>query len=294
VNQADKMAPEQPKKPAGGAFGQFMNVKRADFVKQLPGKAVSEVSKLAGSTWKALSEAEKAPYQKKYEDAKAQYEKDFAAFIAAGGVKAKGAAALRSEKKKAKAGKKAKDPLKPKSPVGGAFGCFLNKHRPDFMKESQGQPITAITKLASTKWKALSEADRAPFEAEYQKKKAAYAEAMKSYVPPAGAAVEEESEDEDENEEDEEEEEEEGGKPSPPLKKAKTAEAPPAKKANVTGALGADILAEAKKKGLDLKLKALMQNPKMAEKKIDASAALKALEKADGKTVAAKNALLGA
>ena len=165
---------EQPKKTAGGAFGLFMNENRADFIKQLPGKAVSEVSKLGGATWKALPEAGKEPYEKKYQEFKAKYEKDLADFLAAGGVYTKGPAALRSEKRKAKEESRkknsAKDPLKPKSPAGDAFGCYLNEHRPAFMKECQGQPITAVTKLASTKWATLSEADKAPFDAEYKKK----------------------------------------------------------------------------------------------------------------------------
>ena len=292
------MAPEQPKKPAGGAFGQFMNEKRAEFTKQLQGKPVSEVSKLGGSTWKAMSEADKAPYQKKFEDAKAKYAKDFAAFIAAGGVKKKGTVALRAEKRKAKAAKQAKkDPLKPKKPAGGAYGCFLAKHRPAFIKECLGQPVTVVTKLASAKWKALSEAERAPFEEEYETKRKAYFEAMKSYVPPAGAEAKEDEDEDDNDAEEEEEEEAEEGEPSPPSKKAKKAEAPPAKKAKTTDAMVAlsdDILAEAKKKGLGLKLHAMMRLPKVVEKQIDAKAALVALEEADGKAVAAKKALFGA
>ena len=125
------MALEQPKKPAGGAYGQFMIEKRAEFTKQLQGKPVSEVAKLGGSIWKAMSEADKAPYLKKFEDAKAKYEKDFAAFIAAGGVKTKGVTALRAEKRKAR--------LKPKKPAGGAYGCFLAKHRPAFMKNFEAR-----------------------------------------------------------------------------------------------------------------------------------------------------------
>merc|ERR1711879_574141 len=45
-----------------------------------------------------------------------------------------------------------KDPNKPKAPAGGAFGCFLEKNRTALMNELNGQPITAVTKLASAKW----------------------------------------------------------------------------------------------------------------------------------------------
>ena len=170
LSAAEKMASEQPNKTAGGAFGQFMIEKRPEFIKRLPGKAVSEVSKLGGRIWKSLPEADKEPYKKKYQEVMVNYAKDMAAFVAAGGVCAKGPAALRSEKRKAKEDsrkkKSAKDPFKPKSHAGGAFGCYLNKHRPAFMKECQGQPITVVTKLASTRWKALSGTDKAPFRGE--------------------------------------------------------------------------------------------------------------------------------
>ncbi|CAE7931557.1 Rbx1, partial [Symbiodinium sp. KB8] len=92
----------QPKRPVGGAYGQFMNEKRAELQKELPGER-----------WKKLSETEKAVYQQKYEAAKEKYDKDMEAFEAAGGVKEKIA-------RKGKDGKvkKAKDPDAPKRPAG--------------------------------------------------------------------------------------------------------------------------------------------------------------------------------
>lgn len=44
--------------------------------------------------------------------------------------------------------------VQPKKPAGGAYGQFLNEKRADFVKEVKGQPITAVTKLASAKWQA--------------------------------------------------------------------------------------------------------------------------------------------
>merc|ERR1711881_158635 len=117
-------AMEQPKKPVGGAFGQFVAEKRPEFLKQCAGQKASAVSTLAGAEWKELTEAQKAPYQIKYEAAKKKFDEDMAAFLAAGGEKTKGVAGLRKEKRKAKEGKVAKDPNRPKKPAGGAFGCF--------------------------------------------------------------------------------------------------------------------------------------------------------------------------
>jgi len=95
---------QQPKKPAGGGFGQFVAEKRPVFQQQCAGKPVSEVSKLAGAAWKELSEAQKAPYNKQFQEATTKYAADMEAFLAAGGVKTKGVAALRAEKKEGKTG----------------------------------------------------------------------------------------------------------------------------------------------------------------------------------------------
>ena len=169
---------EQPKKPAGGAFGCWLAEHRAELQKEVgPGKPASEVAKLAGARYKTLSEDTKAVYQKMFEAAKAKYEADMAAFLEAGGEK-------KSTKRKAeKSSKRKKDPAAPKKPAGGAFGCFLSKNRAAFTEECKGQPVTAITKLASDRWKALGEDEKKIYQADYEAKKAEYEEAMKSYVP---------------------------------------------------------------------------------------------------------------
>ena len=172
------MAGEQPKKPTGGAYGIFLSEHRAELQKEVgPGKAAVEVSKLAGKKYKALSDDEKAAYQKKYEEAKVKYEEAMKAFLDAGGEK-------KSVKRKAeKTAKAKKDPAAPKKPAGGAFGCFLAKNRAAFTEEVKGQPVTAITKLASEKWKSLNEDDKKVYQEEYEAKKAEYEEAKRSYVP---------------------------------------------------------------------------------------------------------------
>merc|ERR1719253_1151484 len=126
------MALTQPKKPAGGAFGQFTSEKRPEFAKVCHGQPVTAVTKLASENWKKLSDKEKEPYQKKFELAQAKFAKDMAAFLASGDVKEKGAAALRTEKRKAKEGKlkKKKDPR----PAGGAYGVYLSENRDKIVK----------------------------------------------------------------------------------------------------------------------------------------------------------------
>jgi len=124
-------------------------------------------------------------YQEKFVAAKAKYDEDMKAFLEAGGEK-------KATKKKGKKDMKKKDPQAPKKPAGGAYGCFLAKNRAAFMKECSGQPVTAVTKLASAKWKELSDEDKKIYEEEFQKKKEEYQEAMKSYVPLSNADTDDE------------------------------------------------------------------------------------------------------
>jgi len=197
----------QPKRPAGGAYGQFMNEKRAEFQKELAGQKASEVAKLGGERWKKLSDAEKAVYQQQYEAAKEKYEKDLKAFEAAGGVREKIA-------RKGKDGKvkKAKDPDAPKRPVGGAYGVFLEENREAIVKTlPKGYKVTDIGKAAGAQWKTLSEKEQKPYQEKFQKKNEEYKAAMEEYKKLHGknAPVD-----------DEEEEEQE-----PPSKKARLAKA---------------------------------------------------------------------
>eukprot|EP00931_Biecheleriopsis_adriatica_P023467 TRINITY_DN1480_c0_g1_i2.p1 TRINITY_DN1480_c0_g1~~TRINITY_DN1480_c0_g1_i2.p1 ORF type:complete len:294 (+),score=102.89 TRINITY_DN1480_c0_g1_i2:65-946(+) len=59
---------DAPKKPAGGAYGQYLAQHREEIVKSLPAgsNATTDVAKAAGARWKALSEEEKKPYEEKY------------------------------------------------------------------------------------------------------------------------------------------------------------------------------------------------------------------------------------
>jgi len=195
------MAATQPKKPVGGAYGQFAAERRGEFQKRCEGKPISEIAKMTGVEWKKLSDAQKAPYEKKYTEAKAKYEVDMAAFKAGGGEVQKGAAALRAEKRKAKEGKKAKDPNAPKKPAGGAYGIYLSENREKIMKSlpAGSSKITDCAKECSRLWKELSEVAKQPYEKKYQEKAAAYQKAMEEYRA-TGAGDEEEGEDDEEEE----------------------------------------------------------------------------------------------
>merc|ERR1719387_2427495 len=146
-----------------------------------------------------MSDAQKAPYQKKYEGAKTQFDKDMATFLAEGGEV--------QRKRKVKDGKKVKDPNAPKKPAGGAYGVFLAKNRAAIVKSlPAGHKITDVTKAAGEQWKALSDAAKKPYNDEYLKKMEVYQAELAEYKKnlPEDAEEEDEAEDDDEGEEEEE------------------------------------------------------------------------------------------
>jgi hypothetical protein len=89
------------------------------------------------------------------------------------------------------------------------------------MKELRpGKAVTAVTKLASERWKVISFSEKLPFQKEFEENTARYKKAMETYVPPVVEQDEEdEAESEEEDEEDEDEEEKE--KEQDPLTKRK-------------------------------------------------------------------------
>jgi len=197
-----------------------MAEKRPEFQKACAGKPVTEVSKVGSEAWKKLTDAQKAPYQKKYEAAKAQFDKDMAAFLEGGGEKTKGARALRAEKRKAREGKKVKDPNAPKKPMGGGYGIYLAENRAKIVKSlPAGHKITDVTKAAGEQWKALSDAEKKPFIAKADKKQEEYQAALAEYKKNLPEDAEEDEDEEDNDEEEEEEEEEKVV--APPSKKAR-------------------------------------------------------------------------
>jgi len=170
-----KKDPNAPKRPAGGAFGCFLAANRKTFEKECPGAAITGVAKLASTKWKEASEADTKKYQKQYEEKKAAYDEAMKSYVPPAGVDVGNKRSFKKPKK---------DPNAPKRPAGGAFGCFLAANRKTFVKECPGDPIAGVTKLASTRWKAASEADTKKYQKQYEEKKAAYEKAMNSYVPP--------------------------------------------------------------------------------------------------------------
>jgi len=196
---------EEPTKP-GSSYWLWIGETRAQLTKEAGTGKGSVVGKLAGEKWKAMSAAQKAPFEKKVATAKAEYEKAMEKFVAAGGVKGK-RRAEKAEVKKARGDKKAKKEARkasgaPKRPAN-AYCLWLGDNRAALAKEAGSNSIPAVGKLAGEKWKAMSAAAKAPYDKKATALKAEYEKALEEWKKNAPA---EEEGDEDEDEEDGEEE----------------------------------------------------------------------------------------
>ncbi|GMY28084.1 HMG1/2-like protein [Fagus crenata] len=86
-----------------------------------------------------------------------------------------------STKPAARKGKAAKDPNKPKRPPS-AFFVFMEDFRKQFNKEHpDNKSVSAVGKAAGAKWKSLTDAEKAPYAAKAEKRKADYEKNMKAY-----------------------------------------------------------------------------------------------------------------
>merc|ERR1719491_986933 len=144
---------EEPKKPQN-PYWMFLSENRADMMKECGSGHAPVLGKFAGAKWKAMTGAQKAPFEKRASDAKVAYEKALEEFKAQGGVSGK-RKQEKADKKTAKTGKRAKkerDANQPKKPQS-SYWLWLAENRAALTKEV-GSSITAVAETGGARWKA--------------------------------------------------------------------------------------------------------------------------------------------
>ncbi|CAN1303711.1 High mobility group B protein 1 [Linum perenne] len=113
------------------------------------------------------------------------------------------AAVEKGNKPRGRKDKKAKkDPNKPKRPPT-AFFVFLEEFRKTFKKENpNANSVSAVGKAGGQKWRQMSAAEKAPYEAKAGKKKDEYGKLMNAYNNKQKSKSEVNDDDDDEEEED--------------------------------------------------------------------------------------------
>ena len=275
------------KRPASAYFSWF-NEKREEFKKQAVAAGDTGFggpAKIASAAWKAMSDADKAPYEARYQEAKAKHDECKAS-----------ADYVKPERKQKKGEKPQKDKDAPKRPAGGAYGIFMNEKRAEFTAKAKAAGDNTFggpAKLASETWKAISETDKASYEEKYQAAKEKYEAAMVEYK---ASKPQEESSPEKESPAKRAAKRKADGASPPAEKAAKKAGRTAKGKAAaepVGAALNAEVLKQAEDAGLVSSLKNLAARKEVMDKGCDGSMILKALQAADGLVNKAKAALLG-
>mmetsp|Transcript_31766 Transcript_31766/g.67495 ORF Transcript_31766/g.67495 Transcript_31766/m.67495 type:complete len:200 (+) Transcript_31766:80-679(+) len=193
----------QPTKPPTG-YWLWLSDKRSALTKELGKTKGSEVAKFAGERWKALSAADKKPYEDKAAKAKKEYDSKMEEFLAAGGVKNK--RKMKESKDGKQGGKKARADARaasgmPKRPPSAYFQ-FMKENQEAIRKEvGAGKPASAVGALGGQKWKAMTAAQKKPYEDKVAELKAEYLKALEEWKNTGG-----DDEDQDQDEDGDEEE----------------------------------------------------------------------------------------
>mmetsp|Transcript_88470 Transcript_88470/g.223453 ORF Transcript_88470/g.223453 Transcript_88470/m.223453 type:complete len:296 (+) Transcript_88470:65-952(+) len=295
------MAAEQPKKPAGGAYGRFLAEKREEIKASLPaGHKITDVAKKAGELFKALSEDDKTKYQGAFEKAMAEYKEALEKFKAEGGE-------VTRKSKRGKEPRAKPSPDQPKKPAGGAYGRFLAEKREEIKGSlPAGHKITDVAKKAGELFKALSEEDKKKYQDAFEKAMSEYKEALEKFKAGGGEVVRggkaaKAPKDGDDS-----------GKPGKPenkrlskmaMKTGKAKAAPKGKAAAGKRGRPADVqgihlsetdLKKARDLGYESQIQNLSKRPEVVDSGKKGADLLAALKDSNGLVNAAKRALLGA
>lgn len=147
--------PEDYPKAALSSYFIFVNEHRDQVKEKNPNWKLTQVLSEVGAMWKALSDDEKARYQKLADEDKKRFDADMEAYLAKGGsVFKRGGKAT-----KGKRAKKEKDPNAPKRAMSAYFyfaGDYRTKHA--------GVPAKQQMSEAGAAWGKMSEEEKKPYE----------------------------------------------------------------------------------------------------------------------------------
>merc|ERR1719300_224540 len=149
-------------------------------MKAHPSWGVAAIGKKLGQDWKGVSSAERAPFQAKYEKARAAYERKLAAYKNSKHYKNFQhellAWKIHATKKPFRA-----DPNAPKRPTS-AYMLYAASVRKEIVKANPDMEVAAAMKEQAVWWKALSEEERAPWVKKAAAAKAKHAKLMEKYT----------------------------------------------------------------------------------------------------------------
>jgi hypothetical protein len=167
-----------PKRPLS-AFFQWANKTRPSIMKENPEWGVAEIGKKLGSMWKKVPKSEVEGFQAKYDKAKKTYDAKLEKYKKGANYR-KFQTELLAYKIHMTKKPFGPDPNAPKRSLS-AYMLYAASVRDQIIKENPEMAITDVMKEQSVWWKALSEAQRKPWNEKSAAAKAKYEKLLAKY-----------------------------------------------------------------------------------------------------------------
>lgn len=192
-----KKAPKDknaPKKNQSSYF-HFANKNRARIREAHPDKKITEISKVIGAEWKALTAEQKKPFEESAKQDKERYTISFAEYKQTDDYKKHQQALEQWKESKSETDKSLKrggikglkKPKKPKQPETmpkrpqSSYFVFNNERRPELRKKFPTKKITELAPIISKEWKAITAENKKVYEKKAAELKEAYKKRMNEY-----------------------------------------------------------------------------------------------------------------
>eukprot|EP00519_Triparma_laevis_P003620 CAMPEP_0182515330 /NCGR_PEP_ID=MMETSP1321-20130603/37839_1 /TAXON_ID=91990 /ORGANISM="Bolidomonas sp., Strain RCC1657" /LENGTH=275 /DNA_ID=CAMNT_0024722725 /DNA_START=104 /DNA_END=927 /DNA_ORIENTATION=- len=169
--------PNYPKRPAN-VYTLFVK----DFFKNNSG-SFNEITTASSVAWRSMSDVEKEPYRKRADAAKAQYDREIAAYTPLKGFGTNGKKISKGANGLArKNNKKSRDNNAPKRSIG-AYLHFQNKNRSKFSKEIENSTNQlSLATYTSKIWNEMSDYEKLPYKQMAEKDSERYTRELKTYA----------------------------------------------------------------------------------------------------------------
>lgn len=167
-----KKAIKDPKAPKKGrsAYIFYCLDKRPETVEANPDASATDIIKLLGASWKALSEDDKKQYQEQAAEDKERYATESKDYTAPS----------QDELKEQAAAKKKKDPNAPKRGKS-SYLFFCDAKRKEIKAENPDAKGVEVTKLLGAAWQELSDEEKKEYQEQAEEAKGKYLEAKAAY-----------------------------------------------------------------------------------------------------------------
>jgi len=173
VKKAKKTKDKNAPKGAKGAYMYFCEANRATAQEENPEMKMTELSKVLGAKWQALSAEEKEPYNEKAATDKERAKTEKAAY-------AEQHAGQDDEDAPKKKTKRKKDPNAPKG-AATSFMLFANATRPQLKEENSALSVPELGKALGVKWKELADDEKEAWKEKAAGDKVRYDREMAEY-----------------------------------------------------------------------------------------------------------------